>query len=210
MDIYRTEEEQVEALKKWWQENGKSIVAGLVIGFSAIFGWRAWQDHIQTHAEAASSEYQHMIVAVQQNDNETARKHAQSILDGYQSTSYARFAELLLARLAVEDKDYQKAEEFLQQVISKSSSDQIKHIARLRLARVFLSQDRLKEAEALVNTSDKGKFLAEYEEVRGDIFIRQGMTDAARDAYRLALANSEASEQDRAILQIKMDVLGAR
>lgn len=210
MDIYRTDEEQVEALRKWWEENGKSILAGLVIGFASIFGWRAWQDHIHTHAEAASSQYQQMIVAVQQNDTETASKHARAILDGYQSTSYARFAELLLARIAVDDKDYQKAEEFLQRVISKSSSDQIKHIARLRLARLFLSQERLKEAGDLVNIDDKGKFLAEYEELRGDIFIRQGMTDAARDAYRLALTNSEVSEQDRSILQIKMDVLGAK
>ena len=31
MDVYKTEEEQVEAIKKWWQENGKSIIAGVVI-----------------------------------------------------------------------------------------------------------------------------------------------------------------------------------
>ena len=46
MDVYKTEEEQVEAIKKWWQENGKSIIAGVVIGITAIFGWRAYDSHM--------------------------------------------------------------------------------------------------------------------------------------------------------------------
>ena len=36
MDIYQTEDEQVEALKKWWEENGKSVIFGLCIGVVAI------------------------------------------------------------------------------------------------------------------------------------------------------------------------------
>ena len=46
MDVYKTEEEQVEAIKKWWQENGMSIIAGVVIGITAIFGWRAYDNHM--------------------------------------------------------------------------------------------------------------------------------------------------------------------
>ena len=26
MSTYQTEEEQVEAIKKWWKENGKSVI----------------------------------------------------------------------------------------------------------------------------------------------------------------------------------------
>ncbi|OGT29127.1 MAG: hypothetical protein A2W28_08940 [Gammaproteobacteria bacterium RBG_16_51_14] len=210
MDVYRTDEEQVEALRKWWLENGKSIIAGIVIGLSAIYGWRAWQDHLQTRAEAASSEYQQMLAAVRQGETDSASKYAKSILDDYHSTSYARFAELLLARIAVDDKDYASAEGHLRQVMAKASNDQIRHIARLRLARLLTAQDKFKEAEALLNISDKGKFLADYEELRGDIFIRQGMTEAAQNAYKQALANSNASEQDRSILQMKMDELGGK
>ena len=210
MDVYRTDEEQVEALRKWWLENGKAIIAGIVIGLSAIYGWRTWQDHLQTRAEAASSEYQQMIAAVRQGETDSARKYAKSILDDYNSTGYARFAELLLARIAVDDKDYASAEGHLRQVMAKASNDQIRHIARLRLARLLTAQDKFKEAEALLNISDKGKFLADYEELRGDIFIRQGMTEAAQDAYKQALANSNASEQDRSILQMKMDELGGK
>ena len=40
-----TEEEQVEQLKKWWKENGLSIVGGVVVGLALVFGWRSWQHH---------------------------------------------------------------------------------------------------------------------------------------------------------------------
>ncbi|MEW8396328.1 MAG: tetratricopeptide repeat protein, partial [Candidatus Thiodiazotropha sp.] len=40
MSEYQTEEEQVEAIKRWWKENGTSVIAGLVIGLGGIFGWQ--------------------------------------------------------------------------------------------------------------------------------------------------------------------------
>lgn len=208
MDVYRTDEEQVEALRKWWLENGKSVIAGIVIGFSAIFGWRAWQDHTIVQAEAASSEYQHMVVAVRQGETDSALSHANAIMDDYNSTGYAPFAALMLARLAVDAEDYATAEEHLRWAMEKSSNDQVIHIARLRLARLLIAQEKLDEAAPLLKIDSKGKFLANYEELRGDIFIRQGMSEAARNAYKEALASSNSTEESRSILQIKLDGLG--
>ena len=45
---YQTEEEQIEALKRWWKENGKSIIAGLVLGIGSIGGYRYWQARLQS------------------------------------------------------------------------------------------------------------------------------------------------------------------
>jgi predicted negative regulator of RcsB-dependent stress response len=39
VEIYDTEEEQVEALKRWWKENGQATLAGLVLGIIVILGW---------------------------------------------------------------------------------------------------------------------------------------------------------------------------
>ena len=62
MEIYTTEEEQVEALKKWWRENGKAVIAGFIIGFGAIFGWREWQAHVTEEAQKASRQFQEMAI----------------------------------------------------------------------------------------------------------------------------------------------------
>ena len=39
-----TEEEQIEALKRWWDENGKQVVLAIVLTVGGYFGWQAWTD----------------------------------------------------------------------------------------------------------------------------------------------------------------------
>ena len=68
MDQYRTEEEQVEALRRWWDENGKSTIAAIVIALAAGFGWQAWKANDQQQRENASDIYQAMLQAVGAED----------------------------------------------------------------------------------------------------------------------------------------------
>ena len=70
MDVYTAEAQQIEEIKKWWRENGLSVVLGLTLGVSGIFGWRYWQDVNVESAEAASALYSDMIVSLQ-NENPT-------------------------------------------------------------------------------------------------------------------------------------------
>ena len=86
MDIYQTEEEQVEALKKWWAENGKSAVFGVVLGLGAIFGWREWQDYETARAMAASELYQELVVAARSDDAVKLEDRAQDIIAEYDTT----------------------------------------------------------------------------------------------------------------------------
>ena len=66
MEGYRTDEEQIQHLKKWWDENGKSIIGGIAIGLIAIFGWRSWQDYLVTQGENASDLYEQMTADMRQ------------------------------------------------------------------------------------------------------------------------------------------------
>ena len=43
MESYRTEEEQVEALRRWWNENGRSTLFVIVVVLAGTFGWQGWQ-----------------------------------------------------------------------------------------------------------------------------------------------------------------------
>ena len=208
MDGYRSEEEQVEAIKQWWKENGMSILAGVVIGISAIFGWRAWQTHTIQQAEAASTLYEQMISASRNNDIDNVRVYADRILAEYESTSYGLFANLMLAKLAAEDNDLSTAETHLRWVIDNSSQDEFDHIARLRLARVMIADGRLDEALTLLNITALNEFVSQYSELRGDIYLKQGKHEEAQAAYQTALVNSSATEETQAILQLKLDELG--
>ena len=37
MEGYISDNEQVEVIRKWWRENGKSLVLGLIIGLVGLF-----------------------------------------------------------------------------------------------------------------------------------------------------------------------------
>lgn len=207
MDAYRTEEEQVEALKKWWQENGKSIVAGIVIGIVAIFGWRGWNNHQVQQAESASLLYEQMIAASRNDDMENIKIYADRIVNEYDKSSYAIFAKLMLARLATEDNQLDQAESQLRQILQTNKIPEIEHIARLRLARVLMAGGKLDEANKQLQHAP-GKFQARYEELRGDILLKQGDKEGARKAYEKALINAVAAGDSQRVLEMKLDDLG--
>lgn len=209
MDVTRTDEEQLEAIKKWWLENGWSIVGGVVIGLAAIFGWRGWETYQLDRAEAASNVYTSLIVEVRQNRSEPARELATKLLEDYSNTSYAMFASLILARLDVEAGNSASAIKHLQWVMDKTSQNEFKHLARLRMARVLLGDNKAEQALALImSVNDQGEFTAGYEELKGDIYVRQGETGKAKIAYQQAMTGMNDVLRDNSFLQMKIDDIG--
>ena len=55
MEIYQSEEQQVEAIKGFWKENGNSIIAGLVVGFAGFIGFNVYQDNKLANEYSLSS-----------------------------------------------------------------------------------------------------------------------------------------------------------
>ena len=206
MSEYRTDEEQAEALKKWWNENGKFIIAGVVIGIGAIFGWRGYNTHQAQQAVEASVLYEQMIIASREDDSENVAVYANRILENYKSSTYATFATLMLAKQAAETGELDEAETHLRWVLNNSSQEEFEHVARLRLARVLIAGEKLDQADKTLKVSNTGDFSSRYEELRGDILVKQKRVDEARQAYEKALANS--ADGNNPILQMKLDDLG--
>ena len=206
MSEYRTDEEQAEALKKWWNENGKFIIAGVVIGIGAIFGWRGYNTHQAQQAVEASVLYEQMIIASREDDSENVAVYANRILENYKSSTYATFATLMLAKQAAETGELDEAETHLRWVLNNSSQEEFEHVARLRLARVLIAGEKLDQADKTLKVSNTGDFSSRYEELRGDIPVKQNRVDEARQAYEKALANS--ADGNNPILQMKLDDLG--
>jgi len=210
LEDYLSEQEQVEALKKWWAENGKSVIAGIVLGLAAIFGWRAWQDHERARAEAASDVYQELLAAL---DNPETQKEAdelaEELINDYPSIRYAVFAGLAQARMAVAAEDYPKAALHLRKALADNDDAKLQPLIRLRLAAVLSAngnhEDALKELEA----KDPGTFTAAFDELRGDIQLALGDLNAARTLYQQALENARAEQSDTVVLEMKLESLGS-
>ena len=74
MEVNQTEQEQIEALQKWWADNSRAVITGLIIGLAAVFGWRGWQSYLLTMAEEASDLYTNMIIEMRDQKNDKARE----------------------------------------------------------------------------------------------------------------------------------------
>jgi len=199
---YTTDEEKVEAIKKWWQENGKSVIAGIVLGVGGLFGWRYWVDTNETRAERASDLFLAVDRASRAGDVQGARGHADTLRNEYAKTPYAAMAALELARLQATRGEQEEAAEHLRWVMEQGRSDEVAWTARVRLARVLIALERPDEAlDALAGAYPLG-FDALVEELRGDAWRSKGDQDQARSAYDRAIAASAGGSE---YLQMKRD-----
>lgn len=211
MDRYATDEEHLDALKTWWKENGKALIAGVIFGLVGLVGWRYWQGYVKAQAEQASAVYQHLLSQVANKKKETAEQGAKQIMDRFEKSPYAAFAALMLAKLYVEDNDLAKAKEQLQWVLDHSSQAEIKWVARLRLARLLLTEGKAEQAWSLVSEregAEDATSFPSYYELKGDLLVAQGKIQEARNAYLQALALSGSAGGQPSILQMKLDDLG--
>ena len=201
-----TEDEQVEALKKWWSENGRAIIFGVVIGGGAIFGWRFWQAHQLQQAEVASTAYQTIFSEFIDGNAEQVAIGENALRNDHSTTPYAALASLLTAKLAVDSNDLATAAESLRWAIDNSPEEDVRHIATLRLSRVLSAQGKNDDAFTLLDKTFPEAYAALIDELRGDILVAQGNSELAKAAYSRALDASQAS-QNTSVLQMKLDDL---
>ena len=209
VDVYASEEEQVAAIKKWWKENGTSIILGIAIGSAALFGWRYWQGQITIKGQQASQAYSKMEQQLATNNNEQATATATQLMQEFGSTPYAAFAALKQAKIAVDAKDTESANNYLRWVIDNGSSAELVQTATMRLARLLISSDNADSAWAVFSTLDDNvASLASYHELKGDILLVQGKQEEAKNAYLQSSVLNPAGPGGNAFLEMKMDDLG--
>ncbi|MFT5575102.1 MAG: putative negative regulator of RcsB-dependent stress response [Bermanella sp.] len=211
MEPYRTDEEQIDALKGWWQENGKSTVLGILAALALFFGWQGWQTQQANRVAEASAMYQSLLEADTAAESgaaqlATAKHLAETLKSQFPSMTYAVFAAMYKAKYAARDDDWQTAESELQWVISQKPDAPILLQAKVRLAHVLLAQKRYEDAQKTLEGSDLGSYAALIAETRGDILFAQGKSDEALAAYQQAqaqLAKLENASQNP-ILDMKI------
>lgn len=210
MAVYDLEEqEQIDEIKAWWKQYRWLIV--LVIGvaaatFASIQAWRHYQ--VKQNAEAGEL-YTQLQGAVSSAEAKKAQDIAAVLTDKYPRTGYATFAALTAAKAAFDSGDAAAARTLLQWVFDHGRDEETRDIARLRLAAVLLDAKNYDEALKLLETKHIDSLSALYADLKGDVLVAQGKAADARGAYQLALDKSDAKSGYRALVQLKLDALGA-
>lgn len=212
MSAHLTEEEQLEALKRWWADNGKSLIVAVVVGVGGFLGFNAWQDGRKASDEAASAQYEQITELAVKGDELTEQelvtvKHlATQLKDNHGDTLYGIQAALLLAKQAVSEQELAQAETELRWAKGQAGEDNVAHLVRLRLARVLMAQDKYSDALAELKVAQEGAFASLYAEGRGDIYLAQADAANAASEYQVALDKLSAQDAARAsTLRMKLN-----
>jgi len=206
-----TEEEQVEALKRWWKENGSSILVTVLLVVAGYWGWQFWQSKQKTESIEASVIYEELLQAVGNSpgrdaDKTSTAKHLAKQLSQDYSGFYAQSGHLFLAKLAVEENDLGAAETELKAALAAGPSPAMVPLVALRLAEVLQAGEQLDAALQVLAEHKTDGFKAAFAETRGDIYLQQAELNKARAAYQLAL-DSEPEFSQRQQLEQKLDDL---
>jgi predicted negative regulator of RcsB-dependent stress response len=201
-------EEEIEKLRKFWNEYGNSLVAGVIIGLAGLFGFKYWQKTTAEKAATASNIYTELMGAAAQNQTSAARDSANRLIADFGKTPYAGKAALILARVDFEAGDREGAEKNLRFAMDHAREEGVQHAARLRLARIMVDRGDLDGAMKLAEQKESGGFAAEYAELKGDILLAQGNREAARAAYQDAVKETKPQSPYLPFLTMKLDDLG--
>lgn len=210
MDIHETEEQQVEALKKWWKENGSSIITGVLLGLALLFGGKSWIAYKERVAENASNLYATMMAGLENDQEGLVTERAGTLIADYSATPYAPLAAMALAKIKIERGELEAARAQLQWALDNTGSDVIREIVRLRLARVMLAENNPDAAQALIGQAGADTAFAPlYLELRGDIEAARDDPGAARAEYEQALADMQPDYPGRPLTELKYEGIPA-
>ncbi len=208
MEVYDSEREQIEAMKKWWQQNGKAVITGLVLGVATLIGWQQWSAYITTSRETASVEYDVLMQELEMGQSDAARERGLRIIANYDNTPYAVLAALAVAKVTLESGDLVAARAHLESVIANAEQVELQHLARVRLARIQIAEGEPGRALTALQSASVAGFEGLYDEVIGDAHVALGNSEQARSAYESAIAIFDEKGVDTSFLRIKLDELG--
>ncbi len=200
-----TDKEQIEEIKKWWNDYGKAILIAVIVGLVIGFGWRYWSRYRQAERNTASYMYQAMLQAVSKGQATPAMAYAQQIQQKYSGTVYATMASLMAARVAVLDKKYSYASTQLSWVMQKSDNAAFKQIARIRDARVLLQMNEPQLAMKVIATVDDAQYQPLIDNVKGEIYLAEKNSQAAQAAFARAKSGYQRAGLQNPFLELRLN-----
>ena len=105
MSEYMNDDDRVQVLRKWWEDNGTFLVVALVLVIGGVIGWRWYVDYTQTRDEAASATYQRYLEARQRDAKAEETAALLATLDkDFRTTGYRIFTLFYRAHDAVDSQ----------------------------------------------------------------------------------------------------------
>jgi predicted negative regulator of RcsB-dependent stress response len=209
METFETEDQQVEAIKKWWRENYKMVILLTIVGIGGILGSQYYKENKVLMGEAASDNYNALLDAVKNNQSDVIADRTNLLQKDFHSSPYTAQATLLLAKNLAESGKNDQAIEKLLWVEKNAADKSLQQIALIQRAKLLAFSNKADQALQLLNDSVEDEaFSAVKLETKGDILVVQNKLDEAKKAYDEAMGKYMLLGTSVDILRIKRNDLG--
>lgn len=209
MSVYMTEEEQLEAIKKWWKKYSNTITIVLSIVLLIISAYKYWNWHEDKISMQASTAYERLMLAFSNQDDKGIQSYANQLTTDYSKTVYADAARLTLAKIYVANEQYDKAKEALTYVAGHSKIVALKQVAKIRLARILAQEKSYDKALIELGSVDDTAYMPVVNELKGDIYAMQGQYQQAITSYKDAITEVRTNGMGNLFLEMKTNELAA-
>jgi predicted negative regulator of RcsB-dependent stress response len=196
---YLTDEEQLDKLKKWWEENGLMLAGAVVVAVAGVVGWN-WYGERQSASIAGSSDLYVDYLSAEGAERDTIEA---TLAADYPDSVYRAFILMREAQTEAENENPEGALEALNASLSAVSDDKLADVIRIRIARLEQELDR---SDAALGTLAEVRSLglrSHVQELKGDIHMARGERALAHEAYSAALGEAGEAAQ-RPLLKLKV------
>ncbi len=199
MSDYLTDEEQLDKLKKWWEENGLMLAAAVVVAVAGVIGWN-WYGDRQDAAVAGASDLYVDYLRAEGAERETIEA---TLAGEYPDSVYRVFILLRDAQSEAENENPEAALSSLNEALALVDDDKLADVVRIRVARLEQELDRSDAALATLGQVRSIGLRSQVQELKGDIHMARGERALAHEAYSAALEEAGADAQ-RPLLKLKV------
>ena len=203
------EQEQLDALKAFWNTYGNLITWALIVVLGAYAAWNGWQWYQRDQGLKAGAMYDELERAAQAGDIERTQRIFDDLRQRFPRTTFAQQGGLALAKLQIDKAQADKARESLGWVADQGGQDELRLLARLRLAGVLLDAKQPEEALKQLGLVQGRAFEALAADRRGDVLAAMGKRDEAKAAYQAAYRAMDERQVLRRLVDAKLTALGA-
>lgn len=207
-----SDEAQLDSLKSFAKKYGSAIVSGILIALIAFFGWEYWQKKTLAESQMQTAKVQQLMDDAQTATGDAFTQlsaTADKIVKEAPDSPQAIQTQLLMAKLAYDKADYANAEKALKKVENSKVDDAgLIQLVKLRLAYAQLAQKKYDEALKTLEAVKEPAFTATADEARGDIYFAKNDIENAKKVYQSAWDALVERQEERQILQIKLESVG--
>tara|TARA_B100000927_G_C16422242_1_gene451864 strand:- start:597 stop:1187 length:591 start_codon:yes stop_codon:yes gene_type:complete len=185
-----------DRLQSWLEENYKSLILGLLIGLSILYGYKTYISDRNLSQLALSREYDIAITAYKNGKTDLILEYSQKNIINHPNNIYTNLSNLYSAKIMYEQNQFNDAYVYLDHIIKESEDDDIRNIAIYRKSKILIDDGKYKEAHTILDSSKNYQHI----ELKGDLYVLEGDYVSAINNYKDVLTFSITPNERKNII----------